>query len=244
MENKLRAAVCDDVPSDAARLAGIIEECGIPADICIFESGEALLETFRPGMYDVVFMDIYLGGMRGIEAAGSIREADPDVVLAFITTSLDHTLESYRLGAFKYLEKPITRDAVRETLEYAQLKRRASPLITLKASGGRKENIPLVSILYLESRGHAVEVHTFSGVITTSQSGHLDEIEKLLPQPQFLRCHRSFLINLDHAVKVDRDLHVFVMKNGGMAGIRRGYLVKYERELDGWYLYKAGRDGS
>jgi len=242
MENKLRVAVCEDVPSDASHLAGIIEECGIPADICIFESGEALLETFSPGMYDVVFMDIYLGGMRGIEAAGSIRKADPGVILAFATTSLDHTLESYRLGAFKYLEKPITKDVVRKTLEYALLKRKATPLITLKTSGGREDNIPLDNILYLESRGHAVEVHTFSGVITTSQSARLDEIEKLLPRPQFLRCHRSFLINLDHAVEVDRDMNVFVMKNGQVAGIRRGHLVKYERELDEWYLYKAGRD--
>ena len=243
MQNKLRAAVCEDAPSDAARLAGIIEECGIPVDVCIFESGEALLETFRPGMFDVVFMDIYLGGMRGIEAAGRIRETDPGVVLAFATTSLDHTLESYRLNAFKYLEKPITKDAVRETLEYALLKRRNGPFIALKTSGGREENIPLDNILYLESRGHSVDVHTFSGIITTSRPARLDEMEKLLPQPQFLRCHRSFLINLDHVVKADRELHVFVMKNGGMAGIRRGHLVKYERELDGWYLYKAGRDG-
>jgi len=242
MENKLRAVVCDDMQSDAARLAGLIEECGIPADVRIFESGEALLETFRPGMYDVIFMDIYLGGIKGTEAVSYIRETDPGVIIAFATTSLDHTLESYRLSAFKYLEKPINKDAVRETLEYALLKRRTGPVLALKTSGGREENIPLDSILYLESRGHVVEVHTFSGVMTTIKPVRLDEIEKLLPRPQFSRCHRSFLINLDYAVKVDRDLHVFVMKNGSMAGIRRGDIVKYERELDGWYLYKAGRD--
>ena len=242
VENMLRAAVCDDIPSDAARLTGVIEECGIPAIISVFESGEALLKTFKPGMYDAVFLDIYLEGLNGIKAADCIRKADSGVVLAFTTASLNHTLESYRLGVFKYIEKPISKGAVKETLEYALLKRRAGPIITLKTSGGREGNIPLGSILYFESRGHAVEVHTFSGIITTSQSVHLDEIERLLPQPQFLRCHRSFIVNLDNIVNVDRDLYVFVMKNGGAAGIRRGYLAKYERELDGWYLYKAGRD--
>ena len=242
--NILRVAVCEDYPSDAALMEKTIEECGIPSEVRVFKSAEAFLEVYRGEAFDVIFMDIYLGlgAMKGIEAAKSIRETDPNVVIAFVTTSLDHTLESYRLSAFKYLEKPVTKDAVRETLEYALLKRKRAPAVTLKTSGGKEENIPLDSILFLESRGHTVEVHTSSGLIVTNQTTNLEEIGKMLPTPQFLRCHRSYLVNLDHVMKVDRELHVFVMKSGGYAHIRRGYLPKYERELDGWFLYKAGRD--
>ena len=239
----LQIAVCEDDPADVALLARHIEKSGIAAELCSFESGDEFLASFCARKYDLIFMDIYMKGISGVDAVREIRRLDRNAEVAFMTASPDHALESYRLGVSKYLEKPITPDAVKEALEYALLKRRTAPLLTLKTSGGREENIPLDSILYLESRGHAVEVHTFSGVITTSRTARLDEIEKLLPQPQFLRCHRSFLINLDHVVKADRELHVFVMKNGGMASIRRGHLVKYERELDGWYLYKAGRDG-
>jgi CheY-like chemotaxis protein len=65
--NNLRVAVCEDVKADAEMLAKMIAESDIAADVRIFESGEALLESFKPGMYDVIFLDIYMGGMRGIE---------------------------------------------------------------------------------------------------------------------------------------------------------------------------------
>ena len=239
--NSLQAAVCEDVPADAALLVKMVEESGIPTDVRVFESGEALLESFKPGMYDVIFMDIYMGGMRGVDAASVIREIDPAVVIAFSTTSLDHTLESYRLKAFRYIEKPTRADTVKETLEYARLKRKAAPFITLKVSGGRKENIPLDSILYIESRGHVVEVHTFSGMTATSQSVSLDDMEQLLP-PRFLRTHKSYLVNLDHVVKADRDMNVFVMKNGHRPHIRRGMFGKCEEALKLRLIEIARRD--
>ena len=135
----------------------------------------------------------------------------------------------------------MTVDAVKDTLEYARLKRRQSPFITLKVSGGKEENIPLDSILYMESRGHIVEVHTFSGMIVTDRSVGLNHMEKLLPQSQFLRTHRIYLVNLDHARKLDREIHAFVVKNGDRADIGRGMFCKCGKALKLRVIEKAER---
>lgn len=197
MENPLKIAICEDTDADARRLQLYAEQSGLPLLCERFESDEAFLHSFHAGRYDLVFMDIYMNNaVQGIKAAEAIRETDELVMLAFTTSSLDHTLESYRLKALMYLEKPVKAEDVKETLELALMKRKSLSLLTLTAAGGQRKDIPLDSILYFEQKNHVVEVHTASGVFVTSQSARMDEIEERLPRPPFLRCHRSFMVNL------------------------------------------------
>lgn len=239
----LQIAVCEDNPADAALLESHIEKSGIPSARRGFDDGEAFLRSFRAGLYDLVFLDIYMGGMNGIEVAKAIRETDEYVVIAFTTTSPDHTLESYRLGALKYLEKPVTADGVRETMELALFKRKSRSFITLTMSGGKRADIALDSVLYFELKDHVIKIHTSAGLLTTSQSVRIDDIEKRLPSPPFMRCHRSYMVNLNYVHTVDRELQAFIMKNGDRADIRRGHAAKYLKELDKWRLHEVGRDG-
>lgn len=236
MTELLHIAVCEDNRQDREHLLELTRgrtQCES------FESGEALLASFYGGKYDLVFLDIYMGGMKGVDAAKAIREQDADVVLCFTTTSLDHTLESYRLGALKYIEKPVRSEDVSDALRLAELKRRDRQSITLLIGGERTE-IALNSVLYFENRNHAVEVHTTSGVLKTSQTVRLDDVEQLLPtNGEFLRCHHSFIVNLRHVVRVDRD---FIMKNGERAYIRGGSEKKCADILKGYLLDRLGGD--
>jgi two-component system LytT family response regulator len=97
MEPPLSIAVCEDNPADAALLLSHIRGSGIAHWCETFSSGEALLAAFAPGKYDMIFLDIYMAGLRGVDAAGKIRETDRTVTLVFTTTSTEHTLEGYRL---------------------------------------------------------------------------------------------------------------------------------------------------
>lgn len=236
-----QVAVCEDAAADTAALESLLEKSGIPMEYRSFEKGEAFLRTFAAGRYDLVFIDIYMSGMRGVEVAEAIRGTDENVVIAFTTSSTAHTLESYRLGALKYLVKPIKAEEVRQTLELALMVRKSRSFISLMAAGGKREDIPLNNILYFEHKNHVVEAHTSSGVFITSQSVKIDDIEKRLPSPPFLRCHRSFLVNLDYVLEVNREQYAFIMKNGDRADIRRGNLTRYAGELDKWRLYVTGR---
>ena len=242
----LQVAVVEDDPGDAARLGDCIQKCGIPGEYRAYDDAGQFLQAFRAGCCDLVFLDIYMDGVnRGIETAEKIREKDTHVVIAFVTMSPDHTRDGYRLGALKYLDKPVTLAGVKETMEFALLKRSSAPFITLAEAGGKRVNVHYENVLYFEQQDHVIHVHMPDHVLTTSQSVRMNDIEAQLPSPPFVRCHQSFLVNLDYARAVDRDMPAFRMKDGSMVDIRRrdkGKCARYERMLSEWRMTKAGRD--
>lgn len=233
MDTPLQIAVCEDTPADAKLLVSYLLESGIACSSDVFSSGEALLKAFAPGKYDLIFLDIYMSGIKGVDAAAEIRRTDRTVTLAFTTTSTEHTLESYRLKAASYLEKPVKGEDVREILSLALAKRNSSAYITLLIEGTKK-NLPLDGILYFELQNHAVMVHTHTETLRTSQTVKLDRIEPMLPE-HFFRCHHSYLVNLRCVKEIDRELAVFIMQNNGRAHIRRrdlqGAANAYENSL-------------
>ena len=245
MENiKLQIAVCEDVPADAARVKQHIENSGIPSDIFLFANGAEFLRAFHAERYDIAFLDIYMRGESGVKTAERVRETDKNITLIFTTSSLDHTLESYRLNAIKYLEKPINAADIKDALAYALAKKKTRAVISLTVEGGKNENIPLDSIIFFEHKNHLVTITTTAGVLRTAQTARLDEIEKRLPSPPFLRCHRSFIVNLNYAEKIDRETHSFTMAGGGRADIpRRERISKYEEILQLWLIKKTGGNG-
>ncbi len=238
----LQIAICEDTATDMEHLLSHIETSGICCQCHSFESGEDFLKSFHTGKYDLIFMDIYMAGIRGIETVKAIRETDTNVPIAFTTTSLDHALDSYRLGVLKYLEKPVDSTSVRETLELALMTRKSRPTLSITLTGGIEENIPLDNILYFEQQRHVIDVHLTDCVLTTSQSIKMDQLEDDLPSPPFLRCHRSFLVNLNYVHKADSEKYAFIMKNGDRADIRRGEFANCKTELNKLRILKMGGD--
>ena len=218
MKTPLKIAVCEDFGEDAAQLVSLIENNGCPARTVHFESGGEFLKTFQKGRYDLVFLDIYMSGMTGVDVAEAIRETDGRVVIIFTTTSEDFTREGYRLNAYKYLLKPVTASDVADALELAQLKRDKAlgDTCTVVAGSGAVE-IPLYELYYAEVFNYRCLLHTKGGRIETNTS--IDNLEKLLPRPRFLRCHRSYIVNLDHVKEVNAQGD-FVMASGDLALVR------------------------
>jgi DNA-binding LytR/AlgR family response regulator len=240
----LKIAVCEDSYEDAARLSALIGQSGLPAKTESFSSGEAFLAAFSKGKYHLIFLDIYMGGINGIETAENIRETDKNVMLAFTTRSLDHTLESYRLNAYKYLVKPADSAEVAETLELALAKReRLSADVLTVPAGGETMKIPFDELYYAEVYDHKCFLHTDTGTLGINIA--LDELDRLLPPPRFLRCHQSYVVNLDYVKNieyVDGSGNAFIMANGGRAYIR----VKEFRKMKTAYeqrLFQRAREG-
>ncbi len=92
----MRVAICEDIAGDAHRLSALVRESGFETEIDIFESGEDFLRTFRRGQYHMIFLDIYMDGVTGMETAAAIRKQDADAPVAFVTTSREHALEANR----------------------------------------------------------------------------------------------------------------------------------------------------
>ncbi|MEA4962392.1 LytR/AlgR family response regulator transcription factor [Lutispora sp.] len=242
MHTILNIAVCEDDENDMSRLLSCITESGVSAQCETFSSCETLMTAFLAGRYDLIFLDIYMDEIQqGVDAATKIRETDSVVTLAFTTTSTEHTLESYRLKASSYLEKPVKSADVREVLELALNKKKNIPSVNLLIDGTYRD-IPLDSILYFEQQNLSVIVNTLSGELRTSRTVKLKNIEPLLPD-NFLRCHHSYIANLKYVNRIDREWKVFTMQNGSNVHIRQQTMKKATEAFENYRLNRTRQGG-
>ncbi len=236
--DKLKIAVCEDSPEESRRLVSLAENTGIPCRCDLFSSGEDFLAAYQKGNYDAVFMDIYMGGISGVETVKAIRGAGDDVPVAFATTSTEFALEGYRLDVIKYIEKPVGQKAVKELMELAVLKRDNRPRLTLRV-GGEDVGVALNRVMFAEQKGHDVLVYLAGGEVV--QTGErLDSIEPRFGGGAFFRCHKSYIVNLSYVETLDRELMVFAMRGGQNVHIRRESLGAARKAYEA-YLYSRTR---
>ncbi|MDR3037532.1 MAG: LytTR family DNA-binding domain-containing protein [Coriobacteriales bacterium] len=235
-ESTLRIALCEDTPVDADALTTLIDLSAIPYQLEVFPTGEALLEIFEKGRYHLIFLDVYMSELSGVETAERIRDIDTQVVIVFTTTSDDFTREGYRLNAYKYLLKPLVGADVVDSLELAVLKRDKAQGATLTVvTDNNPVIVPLSDIIYVESSNRKTLVYSLDETYATTTT--IDALEKLLPSPRFLRSHRSYIVNLDHVDDLADD---FIMDNGEIAYIAVKNHRKIKHAYDD-YLFNTAR---
>lgn len=122
----MNIAIIDDIASDAEQLKRIItsyfENRQIPTEIRYFSSAEAFFDDYRPGNFQILFLDIYMDGITGMEAARRIRNQSDDCILVFVTTSSEFAVESYDVNAAYYLLKPFQPEKLCQILDSFRLK--------------------------------------------------------------------------------------------------------------------------
>lgn len=239
MKEPLRIGICEDDQTELDCLVQKIEQSGHRLEVTTFLCGEDLLETFSPGLFDLIFLDIYLEGLLGIEAAAVIRKRDPRISLALVTSSKEHALEAYRVKACAYIEKPPQAEELYEVLELAWQKKRNSPSLKVLVAGEQRE-IALDSILYFEIQGHALSINTLGETVRTSQTVKLKDVEPLLP-PNFFRCHYSFIVNLNYVKSVNKRLKIFTMTSDEIVHIRHSSFKSAFRAYEN-QLFEKARD--
>ena len=235
-------AICDDLEGERVRLARMVQAYvqshGIPVRLQLFSSGESLLDVIQnqgEGYFQLIFLDIYLTGLSGVETARRIRTYDNSVAIIFATTSLDHGVDSFEVRASDYLVKPFQEDAVTASLDwfFAHI---PEPLRVLSIySEGEWQKIPLSSILYVDVYGHQARIHTTGGELVTRRG--LDELEAAIDSRDFLRCHRSFLVNLNHVEQVVGS--DFRMDDQSLVPIRSANVAQVRSQIIDWTYIKA-----
>lgn len=194
----IRIAICEDkkdaVASLLLHLEKYREETGEEFVRTVYENGLAFIEGYK-AEYDVVFMDIEMPVMNGLEASKLLRERDPYVALVFITDLRQFALNGYEVEALDYLVKPVTYDAFRRMMARVRknLERKAGASLVLQTAQGAVK-VDVADVLYVEVSRHYVNYHTMNGVV--SFWGSLSEEEKRLPAHVFARCNSGILVNL------------------------------------------------
>ena len=236
---RLSVLICEDLEEERMALARMVRRFCRSREIDLLlelsSSGEELLDRFRSRRWDILFLDIYLGGISGAQAAAVIRREDPSCALIFATTSWEHGLLSYELQVTDYLLKPFTQADVKAALDWILLNREEQYQTISIRSEWEEEKILVRDIQYIEVTGHTAVLHLASGIKRTRK--RLNELEEELGTGSFLRCHRSYLVNLDHVAAIEQG--DFGMKNGDRVPISAKRAADVKRAFFDWSLEKS-----
>ena len=194
----IRVAIVEDEAAVREQLAGYVQRCtrqyGTLFEVTMFTDGLEILEEYRP-VYDIIFLDVEMPQLDGMETARRIRAMDSEVQLIFITNMAQYAIRGYSVGALDYVLKPVPYFAFSQQLLKAvsRLEKRAKHYLTVPVEGGLRR-LDTASIYYLESEGHRVHFYTDEGDF--SAPGALKAFEEKLADCPFARCNSGYLVNL------------------------------------------------
>ena len=198
----IQIAFCDDDTSALNQVRVLLDQYRVLHDLELtftaFQHPFELLEAIEKGTrFDILFLDVMMPGVNGIGAAKEIREYDSNVKIIFLTSSSEFAVQSYTVGAYFYQLKPIWAESFYRLMDAvtAACKKEQEFSLILRCKSGITR-VDLQELEYCEVIGRTLLFHLNGGAVLES-SGSLDELCSQLAQyDNFLRPHRSFLVNM------------------------------------------------
>lgn len=206
IEAQLHIAVCDDEILDCQQIADLTEEIlqrkGLACTISTYQDGAELLAAIRKGAYfHILLLDVMMQQMGGMELAAALRRMGDNTAIIFISSNREMAMQGYEVAALRYLGKPIDQERLYEALMFCYKTKLEQKEILLPTKKGRSR-VLLSDIVYAETwergirlllrEGHHLKIHT-----------KISELAAMLPERQFVFCHRTILVNLDfvHSIR-------------------------------------------
>lgn len=193
----MKIAICDDEDIFREQLKNDLEAYYRSLDVLIHSvsSGEALLEASEKNKYDLIFLDIEMQGMDGLEAAKCLQQSGTKAKIIFLTSHTELAMEGYEVEAFRFLGKPVEQQKLYAALKAfeACVSKEIRIAIT---ENGMQYYLPCDEICYLESQNVYLR-------IVMQKEEHLirrklKDMAKELPQELFVTIHRSYIVNLKY----------------------------------------------
>jgi DNA-binding LytR/AlgR family response regulator len=194
----MRFAICEDDVSMRQRLSNAIEDWAksrkIQVDVLCYSKAEAFLMAWPDVSFDLAFLDIHMKGMTGIELATYIRKNDKNMMIVFITSFSQYVLNGYDVNALHYLIKPLSLTKLLPILDKASMIWRSRQNAVLLVPNGNGQLKLLFDDIYCISMfSHTANIQTENDTYELRKTA--EELTNLLPR-YFIRCHRSYIVNL------------------------------------------------
>lgn len=203
-----RIAVVDDQQSDrtwlAEKLSDYMARQHLAFTLSTFSSGEEFLSALERVDFHIVFMDVYMSGINGVETAQGLRARDMDCKLVFLTTSEDFMRQGFSLNSAHYLVKPVKDRDFEQAMANCRLGRMLDvPALSVTVEG-RTVEVDTRQIRYLEVLQRSAVLHTTQGPLPLGRS--FSAVASSLEQDKrFLLCFKGVLVNMDYIAAQEGD---------------------------------------
>ncbi len=214
----MRFAICDDDKNLIEKLKECIKQeydniwYGENLEFDTYNSGEALIDACvnQKMEYNLIFLDVYMGGISGFDTAEKLAIAGCDIRIAFITSNSDLVYDSFDYQPFYFIRKDNYNMVVKKVLVKLKKVMKQDKVITV-INRGQTLFIPLKNIYYIESDRHSVLLHTTHYDYTTRRS--ISDMENELKDDYFIKIHRKYLVNLKYIKRIDTILDEVTLSN-------------------------------
>lgn len=209
----IKIVICEDEKEQQELLKAYIDQIfeglSVKYKLDVFSSGEELLENYKKDT-DVLLLDIQMGQINGMDTARNIRELDGKVEIIFITSLIEYALEGYEVRAYRYLIKPVKYENLKENIINCIKEVDIKNKYIMVKEQGNQIKLNINEITYVEVQKETITIHTLNEVYKTN--GTMINIEKEIDCNRFFRCHKSFLVNLEHIKSIKQ--YVARLENG------------------------------
>lgn len=205
-------AIVEDDKQQASQLENALkrysEEFRTPLRTTVFYNAMSFLGKYA-AEYDIIFMDILMPMMNGMDAARALREKDDKVMVIFVTNMQQYAIQGYEVGAFDYILKPVNYPEFKLKFTRALGKlmpQKKAASVLIKSESGVVRLTP-EQIIYVEVQQHHCIYHTKQGDYRQYQT--MKSVETQLAEYGFARCNNFLLINLAYVSKIEgMNVHV------------------------------------
>lgn len=230
----MKIVICDDEMTTCTvleeQLRTFFSGINVKIDVEIFFNGDSLVKYLeREHTPDILFLDIELPGMNGIEVGKYIRTIlnDSNLFLIYISWKTEYALELFQNQPFDFLIKPIEKEQLYHVMEKILCIIEKNECDFVYKNQGYTYRIMYKDILYFQSDGRKVNI--IMKEKTESFYGKLSEVEQICPEEMFLRIHKSYLVNIHHAKEITYKW--IKMINGDVLDISKTKRVDIRRKL-------------
>ena len=240
----MEIAICDDIPQQCEQVRTAVSKFysgNTPVNFTICSNGNQLVEHCNnPDItFDVIFLDVLMPGINGLETAQMIRLADESVPIVFVTSADHYAAQGYDVDAVSYLLKPVNEQDIRKVLTKIEKRRSLKPDKTVDIlSDGKRIRIPIETIKYVEKVGRKVLIHRFGDSPIMSNQPMREITAPLSKERGFTACFQSNYINLRLVDTIDQTRRKAKMKDEKEIEISRERM----RDVLDEFLYVLGDD--
>lgn len=239
----IKIAICDDEEKELTKTKGMCDSYAskypeYDIRISTFATPVELMLYMEQNKFDILFLDIYMPQMTGIELARSLRNKNDDCQIIFLTTSLTHAVEAFSLHAAHYLVKPFMEEQFVDAMSkaIASIEKVSRTHIMLKTSSG-VQKIVLADFLYAETMRHVQSIHMTEGKCLQVRMTSTELFEMLRQDNRFFKCGSTYILNLDKIEEVT--LHTINFENGIQLPMQRRQYKELLSKYTGYLLEES-----